>query len=74
MAYACIEHVVYHGRLGFWFQGLQFGEVIFHPEDPHFVGAERHSNNTGQLTAMLEALHYAEGQAETLGIPPECDN
>ena len=37
-----------------------FGPVVMSPTSPFFLGADQGSNNTGELCAVLEALHWME--------------
>ena len=45
-----------------------FGPVCIHTADARWVGAESETNNTGELTAMIEALLWLESEAPG---PPE---
>ncbi len=36
------------------------GPVVTNARDAHFVGAQRHSNNTGELTALIKAVEKEE--------------
>ena len=40
-----------------WVSG---GTVITEPGEQHYIGAQAHTNNTGELTAMSWALHRAQ--------------
>ena len=45
--------------------GEYYGRVITHADDPLYLGAERGTNNTGELSAICQALRWALYAAES---------
>lgn len=47
-----------------------FGEVVLNPKHEHYLGATKKTNNTGELTAIGEALRYysTSGQSDKVTI------
>jgi ribonuclease HI len=51
---------------------MLYGPVVTERWDPNWIGAERHTNNTGELTAMAEAFIWLleEEEGRGVGAPP----
>ena len=47
-----------------------FGPVCLDKGDPRWVGAEAHSNNVAELTAMIEALLWLDSEAPGQEVSP----
>ena len=50
---------------GFTYADEQFGPVVLEQDSPFCLGAEVFSNNTGEITALIEALLYVRARVKT---------